>query len=248
MDYVCPTCNESYKSYRRGMADPSSMPLCKKCGSSLLPLGGTTVWKPAGLSPAEMLACPRCGFHQPRSPRCVRCGVDLSGPMGDEEELQPESSPDTYDRDLGKVTRTSPFGAGAGMLLVVFFALFFILQMIVRSEPYRAAKHFLKGREEVRDLVGEDVSLIPLPMGSVSFGERESKVEFNFWAKGSAGSSRLRVSLTKSQGRWQVVSASYTDRDGTARPIPVKRARAGPMQSERAVPNDPQALPKPRPS
>ena len=183
--------------------------VCKKCGGRRILEIGTTSQSMA------MIKCPNCGYRQAPAERCAKCGTSLVGMEKEAEDFRPheENKPGLVLRHYKTLVIIA-----ALMILVIFLgsiAGVFLLMKV--SDAYKISEAFIRNNKEIRGVVGNDIKFGLIPMGSVKISGREGAARFRIHVKGSKGSTDVRIFLRKTRGKWQIVSAIYTDRHGIKR-------------------------------
>lgn len=220
MKLICPICNNTTDIWEKFV--PESGLICKRCRVPLVPLDRPADW-PALRVPLEneTISCPRCGYKQVPSARCVNCGFlpidrgrDLSSPpaITGPLDLFRAARREGIARNLG-------LGALLGMALLVMMALGSFFFGLINSEPYRLAQSFIKENKEIRLLVGDEVSFGHFPTGSIKTAPGKGEANFTIKVKGPQGSTNVYIALRKRGKTWQVISAACDNRDGTRRTL-----------------------------
>lgn len=192
---------------------------CRQCGTTTsLQLGVTS-------RSAGAVKCPDCGYRQPNTDRCAKCGADIVIPtrkmpvFPEEGEEKPKTLADRY-----KILTV----IAVGLIVMVFVALLTgIFIMMKRSDAYQTAEAFIKNNESIRNTVGDEMKFGFLPLGSVKVSGARGAASFKITVKGSRGSTDVDVSLRKRGNEWRVVAMVYTDRYGKKQRVVPSADREG---------------------
>ncbi len=187
---------------------------CRQCGTrTSLELGVTS-------RSADTVKCPACGYKQPKTDRCTKCGTDIIVRPPDiaditvfEElgEKKPKVLPQRY-----KVLMVTAVLLIITVFLGILTAVFFMMKS---SDSYQVAEAFIRSNKDIRETVGDDMKFGFLPLGSVKVSGQVGAATFKIHVKGSKGSTEVEIFLRKQRGPWRVVAATYTDRYGSKQRI-----------------------------
>jgi Cytochrome oxidase complex assembly protein 1 len=88
--------------------------------------------------------------------------------------------------------------------------------MVLNSEPYDFAKHFVAQDSRVAQVTGAQTERSFAPLGGFryTFGDRTGEANFTFKVSGDRGRFEVRVVLSKRDGQWTVASAQAVDGKG----------------------------------
>ncbi|MBN2688031.1 MAG: hypothetical protein JXR85_07620 [Deltaproteobacteria bacterium] len=173
----------------------------------------------------DTVKCPACGYRQPNTDRCAKCGTDIITQQREfsvlpgEGEKKPKTLADRY-----KVLTVIAVVLIVTVFLTILTAIFFMMKS---SDAYRAAEVYIKNNKDIRETVGDGMKFGFLPLGSVNISGQRGVADFKISVKGSRGSTDVDVFLRKQGSGWRVVAMAYTDRYGTKRRIVPPADREG---------------------
>lgn len=113
----------------------------------------------------------------------------------------------------------------AAVLLVSLASIAFlaamIMQLFLRSEPFRLSERIIQRSPEIVEAVGKVQEYqLRWPFIMHSMDERGS-ADFTLQVIGVKGSVRVSIALSKDKGKWRATSAFYQDRNGFERSITI---------------------------
>ena len=211
---ICPYCGAVNKVKQPKSSIPTLEVTCKKCGRRHTLEVGTTSQSMA------MIRCPICGYRQAPAEKCAKCGASLV-----RMEREPEDFTVSEEIKPGLISkRYKMFIVVAVLMIIIIFSgsiagVFFIL---TRSDAYKSSKNFIKNSREIRAVVGNNMKFGLVTLGFVRMSGKEGAANFKMRVRGSKGSTEVRIFLRKTTGEWRVVAASYKDRYGVMRRLPLK--------------------------
>jgi len=186
---------------------------CRHCGFR------TTIDVGATAPSPEKVRCPACGYKQVAQDLCVKCRAPLYA-----QPLREEKKPAAPEREAktppakGKFLRFMV----TGLILVVLLTIGLLagmLYVVKASEAYRTAESFIRNSEEIREVVGNPLRFGLFPAGSVQTNRGRGTADLKIHVKGPKGETDVRIRLTLENGRWNVLSAVFTDAAGTRKRI-----------------------------
>ena len=105
-----------------------------------------------------------------------------------------------------------------GFLVVVFVGAIvgFAIYQVGNSEAAAEGRQFLRGSDKLKQDIGEVKDFGSFVTGSINVQKDNGAATLHFKVIGEQKTVNASVDLTYSRGRWQVISASYTnERDQT---------------------------------
>ncbi|MCV2365027.1 cytochrome c oxidase assembly factor Coa1 family protein [Paucibacter sp. DJ1R-11] len=109
---------------------------------------------------------------------------------------------------------------GQRVAYVLIFVLFTVVTMalLLKSEPYEFAEHYVATDEHVERTTGVQSSMYLAWWKGFryTFSDRTGEAYFNFKVEGTRGRFDVRVDLQKQQGQWIVVRAKAFSNEGKA--------------------------------
>jgi TolA-binding protein len=96
-----------------------------------------------------------------------------------------------------------------------------IMQLFLRSEPFRLSARIIQSSPEVAGVVGKVLEYQmrwPFIMHST---DEWGSADFTIKVIGTGGSIRASIALSKDKGKWRATSASYQDKNGYERSITI---------------------------
>ena len=105
-----------------------------------------------------------------------------------------------------------------GFLVVVFVGAIvgFAIYQVGNSEAAAEGRQFLRGSDKLKQDIGEVKDFGSFVTGSINVQNDSGTARLHFKVIGDQKTVNASVDLTYTQGRWQVISAAYTnDRDQT---------------------------------
>jgi hypothetical protein len=147
--------------------------------------------------------CPNCGYDQDAAEFCAMCNAPLSS-----KKEQRRSRGKTFFAVLAIV-----------MFLAVFAYDYFDIPQIYQA--HATCQKIIRNNQGIKATVGRVKYSIPIFLRKRT-AQGVMRVEFQFWVKGSIGSTRVRLALydtMTSDGEWSNEwevegTSSYTDRGG----------------------------------
>lgn len=112
------------------------------------------------------------------------------------------------------------------VLLGIIFALSAAYDFLRESEPFQFCEAYIRQSPQIRQEIGEVRDVKPWFPVSISDSGPQGRATLTFLVEGTTGSTKARISLTKQRGAWRVLSASYEDRQGRMKSIPVAAPQA----------------------
>ncbi len=172
------------------------------------------------MQPTGSAKCPNCGSpRQPGLEDCPACGIvfrKFTHSSAQKAVGGPRRRSSRGSKGSSAVRKV--FGCGCGCLLIVIGVLaavfFVLLNLFKTSDSYIRATAFVLQCDQVQELVGEPMEFGFLPTGNISTGAATSTAEFVIPVKGPEGSTKVQVSLQKTEDEWEVLGASYIDGSG----------------------------------
>ncbi|HPQ60359.1 MAG TPA: cytochrome c oxidase assembly factor Coa1 family protein [Syntrophales bacterium] len=213
MIIICSNCGKVNEVKQRRWRRPSMTVTCRHCGYR------TTIDVGATAPSPEKVRCPACGYKQAAQDLCVKCRAPLySQPLREEKKPAAPERKATSPPAKGKVLRFMITGL-ALMVLLTIGLLAGILYVVKASEAYRTAESFIRNSEEIREAVGSPLRFGLFPAGSVQTSRGRGTADLKIHVKGPKGETDVRIRLTLENGRWDVLSAVFTDAAGTRKRI-----------------------------
>jgi DNA-directed RNA polymerase subunit RPC12/RpoP len=210
---ICPYCGAVNKVKQPKNSIPTLEVTCRKCGRRHILEIGTTSQSMA------MIRCPVCGYTQAPAERCAKCGASLVRMEKPEDfNVSEEVKPGLISK------RYKTFIVIAIVMIIIIFSgsIASVFFMLTRSDAYKSSKNFIKNSREIRAVVGNNMRFGLVTLGFVKMSGREGTAKFKIRVRGSKGSTEVRVFLRKTADEWRVVAASYKDRYGVMRRLPLK--------------------------
>lgn len=211
MIVICRNCGEINQIKKVKSLSPVIDIVCKQCGvRNRLEYGMTS-------QSASVVKCLNCGYAQPQTDKCVKCGASMI--------ILPPESPVLDESDEGKrgllQKRYKILTIVAVFLILLIFigSLTGVFLMMRSSDAYKLSESYIRNNKEIRETVGDDITFGFIPLGSVKVSGRVGVADFKIHVKGSKGSTDVQVFLKKTSGQWRIVSAVYTDRYGVKKRI-----------------------------
>ncbi|MCD6153388.1 MAG: hypothetical protein J7J07_05695 [Syntrophobacterales bacterium] len=219
MVVICPYCGAVNKVKQPKSSIPTLEVTCKKCGGIHTLEVGTTS------QPVAMIKCPICGYKQAPAEKCAKCDANLVRMERKTEEFKvpEEVKPGLISK------RYKTFIIVAVLMIIIIFSgsIAGVFFMLTRSDAYKSTKNFIKNSREIKAVVGNNMRLGLVKSGFVRMSGGEGTAKFKIRVKGSKDSTEVMVFLRKTMGEWQVVAASYKDRYGVRRRLPLKDQAPG---------------------
>jgi hypothetical protein len=118
-----------------------------------------------------------------------------------------------------------PKGASSRLPFILFIALlaglFIGYRSLAESEFYRTAETFVRQSPELKEAVGEIRSCrLWFPL-RVDLPEDKPRAHLTLAVDGTKASTKVQVALIRGDGKWRVVAATYEDRKGALRTLPI---------------------------
>jgi hypothetical protein len=106
------------------------------------------------------------------------------------------------------------------VLLTVVFIVYGIVHFIMNSEPFKISEAYIRQNQQIRAEIGEVEKCHPWFPISIDPLDRSDHAQLTFDVVGvNKSTTEVSVILKRKAGRWQVVSASYKDRQDFVRPL-----------------------------
>ncbi len=213
MIVICSNCGNVNEVKQRRWRRPSIAVTCRHCGYR------TTIDVGATAPSPEKVRCPACGYEQPAQDLCVKCRspLYLQPLRGEKEPAAPERAAKTPPAK-GKLIRFMVTGLIL-MVLLTIGLLAGILYVVKASEAYRAAESFIRNSEEIQEAVGSPMRFGLFPAGSVKTSRGRGTADLKIHVSGPKGETDVRMRMTLENGRWEVLSAVFTDAAGARKRI-----------------------------